>query len=70
MPPVEEAPKPVYDFKERIKERQKIFGKVAITPMAEIETEENRIHLKGCSLMRSYQMGLIPLLKWLNIMFY
>lgn len=47
MPPAEEAPKPVYDFKERIKERQKAFDKADITPMAEVETEENRITFEG-----------------------
>lgn len=47
MPPAEESPKPVYDFKERIKERQKAFDKADITPMAEVETEENRITFEG-----------------------
>lgn len=47
MPPPEETPKPVSNFKERIKDRQAAFEKAEITPMAEIETEENRITFEG-----------------------
>ncbi|HFU4893351.1 TPA: PolC-type DNA polymerase III [Streptococcus pyogenes] len=48
MPPVEEAtPAPKFDYKERAAKRQAGFEKAAITPMIEIETEENRIVFEG-----------------------
>lgn len=46
MPPPEEA-KPTFDYKERAKERQAGFEKADITPMNEIETEENKITFEG-----------------------
>lgn len=48
MPPAEEAtPAPKFDYKERVAQRQAGFEKAAITPMIEIETEENRIVFEG-----------------------
>ena len=47
MPPVEEAPKPKFDFKERAKKRRAGFENAEITPMVEITTEENRIVFEG-----------------------
>lgn len=47
MPPVEEAPKPKFDFKERAKQRRAGFENAEITPMVEITTEENRIVFEG-----------------------
>ena len=47
MPPVEEAPKPAPDFRERAKQRQAGFEKAEITPMVEVTTEENRIVFEG-----------------------
>lgn len=47
MPPAEEAPKTQFDYKERAKQRQAGFDKAEITPMIEIETEENRIVFEG-----------------------
>ncbi|MBM7636548.1 PolC-type DNA polymerase III [Streptococcus saliviloxodontae] len=48
MPPQEEAAsKPQFDFKERAAQRQAGFEKAEITPMIEIETEENRIVFEG-----------------------
>lgn len=54
MPPAEEAtPAPKFDYKERVAQRQAGFEKAAITPMIEIETEENRIVFEGMVLMWS-----------------
>lgn len=54
MPPVEEAtPAPKFDYKERAAKRQAGFEKATITPMIEIETEENRIVFEGMVLMWS-----------------
>ncbi|EMF48948.1 PolC-type DNA polymerase III [Streptococcus parauberis] len=45
--PEEQASKPSYDFKERVAQRQAGFDKAPITPMIEVETEENRIVFEG-----------------------
>ncbi|KHD44738.1 PolC-type DNA polymerase III [Streptococcus hongkongensis] len=45
--PEEQAPKPSFDFKERVAQRQAGFEKATITPMIEVETEENRIVFEG-----------------------
>ncbi|KYP19839.1 PolC-type DNA polymerase III [Streptococcus parauberis] len=45
--PEEQASKPSYDFKERVAQRQAGFDKAPITPMIEVETEENRIIFEG-----------------------
>ncbi|EHJ53327.1 PolC-type DNA polymerase III [Streptococcus macacae] len=47
MPPAEESSKPSFHFKEKIKERQAAFEKAEITPMAAVESEENRITFEG-----------------------
>ncbi|WP_165212258.1 PolC-type DNA polymerase III [Streptococcus tangpeifui] len=48
MPAQEEsAPAPQFDYKERAAKRQASFDKAEITPMVEIETEENRIVFEG-----------------------
>ncbi|MCK1221118.1 PolC-type DNA polymerase III [Streptococcus uberis] len=48
QPPAEEVTsKPVFDYKERVAQRQAGFEKAEITPMIEIETEENRIVFEG-----------------------
>ena len=48
MPAQEEsAPAPKFDYKERAAKRQAGFEKAEITPMVEIETEENRIVFEG-----------------------
>lgn len=48
MPSQEEsAPAPQFDYKERAAKRQASFDKAEITPMVEIETEENRIVFEG-----------------------
>ncbi|MGT2930443.1 PolC-type DNA polymerase III [Streptococcus dentasini] len=48
MPAQEEAaPTPKFDYKERAAKRQAGFDKAEITPMVEIETEENRIVFEG-----------------------
>lgn len=48
MPAREEAaPAPQFDYKERAAKRQAGFEKAEITPMVEIETEENRIVFEG-----------------------
>ncbi|ELY5749434.1 PolC-type DNA polymerase III [Streptococcus iniae] len=47
QPSEESAPKPTYDFKERVAQRQAGFEKATITPMIEVETEENRIVFEG-----------------------
>ncbi|MGT2933575.1 PolC-type DNA polymerase III [Streptococcus catagoni] len=48
QPSVEEsASKPTYDYKERVAKRQAGFEKASITPMKEVETEENRIVFEG-----------------------
>ncbi|CAM4097744.1 PolC-type DNA polymerase III [Streptococcus penaeicida] len=49
QPPAEEASdkKPSFDYKERVAQRQAGFEKAPITPMIEVETEENRIVFEG-----------------------
>ncbi len=48
MPPTEEAaPALKFDYKERVAKRQAGFEKATITPMIEIETEENQIVFEG-----------------------
>ncbi|MFC5630286.1 MULTISPECIES: PolC-type DNA polymerase III [Streptococcus] len=46
-PMAEEKAAPSFDFKERVAQRQAGFEKATITPMIEIETEENRIVFEG-----------------------
>ena len=47
MPPVEEAPKPKFDFKERAKKRRAGFENAEITPMVEIQPKKTASFLKG-----------------------
>ncbi|MGT2888312.1 PolC-type DNA polymerase III [Streptococcus didelphis] len=48
QPPAEEpASKPSFDYKERLVQRQAGFEKAEITPMIEVEMEENRIVFEG-----------------------
>ncbi|EHI70891.1 PolC-type DNA polymerase III [Streptococcus ictaluri] len=48
QPPAEEAPAaPKFDYKERVAQRQAGFEKATITPMVEIDSEENRIVFEG-----------------------
>lgn len=46
-PAQDERSAPATDFKERVAQRQASFDKAEITPMVEIETEENRITFEG-----------------------
>ncbi|KIS05467.1 PolC-type DNA polymerase III [Streptococcus equi] len=48
QPPAEEAaPSPSLDYRERMAQRQASFDKAVITPMIEVDTEENRIVFEG-----------------------
>lgn len=47
MPPVEDKPAPAFDFQRQASQRQASFDKAEITPMIEVETEENRIVFEG-----------------------
>ncbi|MEX2784083.1 PolC-type DNA polymerase III [Streptococcus sp. H49] len=46
-PPPQEPEKTAFDFASRSQKRQASFDKAEITPMADIETEENRIVFEG-----------------------
>lgn len=46
-PPSEESDKPTTDFKDRAAKRLASFEKAEITPMIDIETEENRVVFEG-----------------------
>ncbi|MEQ9810395.1 PolC-type DNA polymerase III [Streptococcus jiangjianxini] len=46
-PPEEPKASPAFDYKERAAKRQAGFEKAAITPMIDIQTEENRITFEG-----------------------
>lgn len=47
MPPQEEKPSPSFNYKEQAQARQAGFEKAEITPMIEVEMEENRIVFEG-----------------------
>lgn len=48
QPPAEEVVnKPTFDYKERVAQRQAGFEKAEITPMIDVETEENRLVFEG-----------------------